>query len=900
MKFCFNRLPMRKVAFLYLPLAIALCCGLPQTAGAQDCSFVISNPNPCPGEAITLTANPADSTFLWDFDGDGNIDGTGNQVTTTYPYLTAQTTYTIHLYFASDTTNTPCSSQTITVKAAPDVAIGLFPDSSSANTTMVGNTIKTCSGISNTTIAIFNLSSNQQDITSYEINWGDGVVETFSPGEFADTNYVTHTYTSLGYKTLSVKAIHANGCVRIRDYVYYSGSNPSVGLANPGNTVGLCAPATITFPITNTANNPPGTQYTVKINGMTVQTFYQYNVPSEFTYTFEESSCDETTSSGTFHHAFDVQIFAENPCGVSAATIEPIEISLPPQVDFLIDPPPAACPGETWHFIDNSLVADVISGTPTECVDDLIPSWMISPGTNGNEWTLESGNLFQSEEIAVRFDVPGTYTIKMTVTSSICGPQSITKQIVVEAPPQADAVAWGDPPSGCVPAHVTFENFSTGNGISYLWEITPPTGWTFVNGTDAFTEEPEVLFFEPGTYDILLRVTNVCAMDTWDTTLVFIGPPDIFLDPLPDFCSEAVLSFSQNTVSYQANGTPITSYQWTFPGAMPAMSSEAYPQGITYPDPGTYVVSVSAANACGTTTIADTFDIQSPVSFSFDEVPAGVCIDAPPLALMAMPAGGSWSGPGVVGDTIFPELAGVGSHALVYAVQTGICTWTDTVGIAVWPLPVVDAGADVAVCESEEEVALSGTPAGGTWTASGGVLSGSSFLPVASGAGTYVLTYSYTDSLGCSNSDELEVTVHALPQVMAGDTSYCNSEGGYALPYATPEGGVWTGQGITGMTFDPVAAGGVGTYQASYVYTDANGCTDSAVVTLEVVEPAVVWAGPDTLLCASETAYDLSLQASPSGGMWLTTSVGLTGSVFDASSAGVGTHLLEYRYGTGS
>ncbi|RME60434.1 MAG: PKD domain-containing protein, partial [Caldilineae bacterium] len=153
---------------------------------------------------------------------------------------------------------------------------------------------------------------------------------------------------------------------------------------------------------------------------------------------------------------------------------------------------------------------------------------------------------------------------------------------------------------------------------------------------------------------------------------------------------------------------------------------------------------------------------------------------------------------------------------------------------------------------------------------------------------------------GCSNSDELEVMVHALPQVMAGDTSYCNSEGAYALPYATPEGGVWTGPGIAGMTFDPVAAGGVGMYQASYVYTDANGCTDSAVVTLEVVEPAMVWAGPDTLLCASETAYDLSLQASPSGGVWLTTSGGLTGSVFDASAAGVGMHLLEYRYGEGS
>ena len=55
--------------------------------------------------------------------------------------------------------------------------------------------------------------------------------------------------------------------------------NPSVGLANPGNTTGLCAPATIDFPITNTATNPTGTIYNVYVSGILVATYTQENVP---------------------------------------------------------------------------------------------------------------------------------------------------------------------------------------------------------------------------------------------------------------------------------------------------------------------------------------------------------------------------------------------------------------------------------------------------------------------------------------------------------------------------------------------------------------------------------------------------------------------------------------------
>ena len=51
---------------------------------------------------------------------------------------------------------------------------------------------------------------------------------------------------------------------------------------------------------------------------------------------------------------------------------------------------------------------------------------------------------------------------------------------------------------------------------------------------------------------------------------------------------------------------------------------------------------------------------------------------------------------------------------------------------------------------------------------------------------------------GCSNSDELVITVNPLPQLVSSDTSYCNTSGLVNLPIATPFGGTWNGPRCNG------------------------------------------------------------------------------------------------------
>lgn len=86
------------------------------------------------------------------------------------------------------------------------------------------------------------------------------------------------------------------------------------------------------------------------------------------------------------------------------------------------------------------------------------------------------------------------------------------------------------------------------------------------------------------------------------------------------------------------------------------------------------------------------------------------------------------------------------------------CEAMDSVTVTVNPLPVVSlSGVPAMVCDMDAALLLSGAPAGGTFAGPG--VTGNSFDPSAATAGTHTLTYSYTDSLGCTAMDSVSVIV---------------------------------------------------------------------------------------------------------------------------------------------
>jgi hypothetical protein len=267
-----------------------------------------------------------------------------------------------------------------------------------------------------------------------------------------------------------------------------------------------------------------------------------------------------------------------------------------------------------------------------------------------------------------------------------------------------------------------------------------------------------------------------------------------------------------------------------------------------------------------------------------------LCVDASSVSLSATPAGGSWSGTGVSGASFDPSVAGVGTHAVTYQLPVvGGCTADTTIEIEVKPLPELSVGSYGPLCAEGAAITLSATPEGGSWSGVG--VSGGLFDPSIAGTGTHKVYYTYTDTNGCTNIDSTSIVVNEIPTLYPGSYGPLCVDASPVFLSATPEGGSWSGTGVAGNTFDPSEAG-VGTHAVTYQLPVVGGCTADTTIEIEVKPLPVLSVGSYGPLCTDESPITLS--ATPSGGSWSGT--GVSGSSFNPSVAGVGTHVLSYYY----
>ncbi|MBC7861769.1 MAG: metallophosphoesterase family protein, partial [Bacteroidia bacterium] len=229
-----------------------------------------------------------------------------------------------------------------------------------------------------------------------------------------------------------------------------------------------------------------------------------------------------------------------------------------------------------------------------------------------------------------------------------------------------------------------------------------------------------------------------------------------------------------------------------------------------------------------------------------------------------------------------------------YVTQTvsGCTSAPVSVSIGVNPLPVLTiSGLASQYFVSDGPVTLNGTPLGGTFSGTG-IIFGNQFDPATAGAGgPYTITYTYTDANGCTGTATTTITVNDLPVVDAGTyPAVCINAAAITLA-GTPAGGIFSGPGVTGTTFDPAAAG-AGTHTITYSYTDGNGCTATATTTITVNDLPVVDAGTYPAVCINAAA--ITLAGTPAGGTF--SGPGVTGNTFDPATAGAGTHTITYSY----
>ena len=151
-------------------------------------------------------------------------------------------------------------------------------------------------------------------------------------------------------------------------------------------------------------------------------------------------------------------------------------------------------------------------------------TWTVTPGIEGTDFEYVNSTSSSSKNLEVKFISANTYTIALEVTNSV-GSDTETKSdyILVNAVatvPDADFeanftnITTGD--------NVIFADLSTNLPTSWEWTISPMTGVTYENATDANSQNPEVKFSSAGVFTVSLVATNSFGPSTMMTKTDYI------------------------------------------------------------------------------------------------------------------------------------------------------------------------------------------------------------------------------------------------------------------------------------------------------------------------------------------------------------------------------------------
>ena len=364
----------------------------------------------------------------------------------------------------------------------------------------------------------------------------------------------------------------------------------------------------------------------------------------------------------------------------------------------------------------------------------------------------------------------------------------------------------------CVGA--TIQLNATGTG-TYSW--TGPNGFTSTLQNPTI---PNSTTANAGVYNLTVTATGCTATAT--TTVVVNTVPTVNAGPDQSICQG-------NQVTLTATGA--TSYSW----------NNAIPNGVPFTQSvGTvnYTVTGTIGACSATDQVAVTVNALPTVNAGPD---VAICNSSTVTltATTSFTQAFSWNN-GVLNGVPFSPTTTT-TYTLTGTSPAG-CLATDQVIVSVNALPFVGAGADQTVCAGTA-VTLSGSGAN-TYSWNNGVNNGVAFTPVATA--TYTVTG--TAANGCTNTDQVLVTVNALPPVNAGqDQTIClgaavTLTGSGAITYS------WNNGITNGVAFNP-------TTTSTYILTgtDANNCvnTDQVLVTINTLPP--VNAGTDQTVCFGTT-----------------------------------------------
>jgi gliding motility-associated-like protein len=345
------------------------------------------------------------------------------------------------------------------------------------------------------------------------------------------------------------------------------------------------------------------------------------------------------------------------------------------------------------------------------------------------------------------------------------------------------------------------------------------------------------------TATLTLIVTDVFGCSDTDQVVVAVNPVPV-ANAGPD-----ILNCSNGVV--QLNGSGGTTYSWT--PASVLNNSTIYNPTMTVGDT-TITFTLVVMNGFG---CSDTDQVNVSVHNAIAQANAGTDIAAcMGNAIQLQGTGnGSFNWIGNVSNPSInnPFYTGNTTTTLTLIITDMYgCSDTDQVLVTVSPVPLANAGSDILNC-SNGVVQLNGS--GGTtcsWTPASVLNNSTIYNPSMTVADTTItFTLVVTNSFGCSDTDQVNVSVHnAIAQSDAG-TDIAACIGDVVQLQGTGNGSLnWTGNVSNLSISNPFYTGNT-TATLTLIVTDIYGCTDTDDVQVTIFPQPIAIAGPDSSLCSN-------------------------------------------------
>ncbi len=358
----------------------------------------------------------------------------------------------------------------------------------------------------------------------------------------------------------------------------------------------------------------------------------------------------------------------------------------------------------------------------------------------GNSQQLPNGNMLVNNFQGSIYEVNSAGTTLWTKTGASSShayryTKCYVRGPIVTASPSVSSI--------CLGGSVTLNS----NAVS-VTEASPT--YTYAWSSGETTQNPVVTPTANTVYTVTITNTAIGCSSTANTA--------VNVNPLPTANAGIDVSISSgNSTTLTATGGG--TYLWSNSGST---ASVTVSPTITT----TYTVTVTNANGCSATDdVIVTVTGGSVLSVTTTATPQIICVGAS-AQLGANASGGSgytylWSSnpAGFTSNAQNPTVNPSNTTNYTVTVTSGISTTTSSTTVTVTALPAVNAGSDQSVCEGTS-IILTGSGASSLiWN--NGVFDGTPFTPP---IGTNSYTVTGTEN-GCSNTDEVVVTVNALPAI---------------------------------------------------------------------------------------------------------------------------------------